>query len=506
MGLPIPNVFKEKLNSILKRGSNGGFIMKVLVTGGAGYIGSVTDVELLEEGHDVVILDQLANSEFNGSSENVNKVADLAQVERDSPRLRAHDGNVGNIATLTDLLALEKELDGKPIEAVIDFAAYAEAGTSQQNPESYLENNAINSYHFVKTMFQGGVQRIIKSSTAAAFGFMDSGKGFTERDVFRFADDPYYESNLDPAQTQEGIKIAKTMHEALAARKPTSFVMKGIDNVLANWGGRKKEDELHAYCMNYTAKRLCGDNEFRGFWEYVLTPMSQARLKNTVNVYGWTKVMNEITLEYFAQKYDKDFVILRYFNAWGVLPGLREDHDPETHLIPIAMDRIKAYESRADKDSNVLKKGEFMYINGTEYNTPDNTCVRDYIHVVDLANAHIAALTSPTGAYNLGTNQGDSVKEVLEKAARGAGVGLVVLKKEDLGKTYNLTEVDGETQLEILNGHMPEKALYAVESDPRAGDPDRLVANPRKANKILNWQAQFTIDNMDKIREVYQSR
>jgi len=180
-------------------------------------------------------------------------------------------------------------------------------------------------------------------------------------------------------------------------------------------------------------------------------PIDEDHPTDPVNPYGDTKLAVEKALAAFGAAHALPWVALRYFNAAGAEPsaGLGERHDPETHLIPIVLEAA-------------LGKRKSLSINGTDWDTPDGTCVRDYIHVMDLAGAHLAALehlrkggAEASGAFNLGTGQGRSIREVIESAKR-------VTKRD----------------------------IPVVEGPRRAGDPAALVAKVDRAAKILGWQAK----------------
>ena len=179
---------------------------------------------------------------------------------------------------------------------------------------------------------------------------------------------------------------------------------------------------------------------------------------NPTNPYGETKLTVEKMLKWADNAYGIKFVALRYFNAAGahISGKIGEDHNPETHLIPIIL-------------QTALGQREKMFIFGDDYDTPDGTCVRDYIHVTDLADAHIKALeklfrTNESGIYNLGNGKGFSVKEVIEKA------------KKITGKDFKV-EIEAR----------------------RSGDPSTLIASSDKAIKELGWQPKF--NTLDKIIE-----
>ena len=179
---------------------------------------------------------------------------------------------------------------------------------------------------------------------------------------------------------------------------------------------------------------------------------------NPTNPYGETKLTVEKMLKWADNAYGIKFVALRYFNAAGahISGKIGEDHSPETHLIPIIL-------------QTALGQREKMFIFGDDYDTPDGTCVRDYIHVTDLADAHIKALeklfkTNESGIYNLGNGKGFSVKEVIEK------------DKKVTGKDFKV-EIEAR----------------------RSGDPSTLIASSEKAIKELGWKPKF--NTLDKIIE-----
>ena len=177
---------------------------------------------------------------------------------------------------------------------------------------------------------------------------------------------------------------------------------------------------------------------------------------NPINPYGRSKLMIEQILADFASAYDMEYVVLRYFNAAGAYETaeIGECHDPETHLIPIILQHL-------------LGERENISVFGSDYDTEDGTCIRDYIHVTDLANAHISALqalldgTKKTATYNLGNGLGYSVKEVIETCEKVTG-----------------------------------KKANVVMADRRAGDPARLVASSDKIHAELGWKAQISLEKI----------
>ncbi len=181
------------------------------------------------------------------------------------------------------------------------------------------------------------------------------------------------------------------------------------------------------------------------------TPISEDFLQAPVNPYGESKLYIEKALKWYGEAYGIRWVALRYFNAAGADPEgeIGEEHSPETHLIPLV---IRA----------ALGKGEPVRVFGTDYPTPDGTAIRDYIHVVDLAEAHVLALdylrsNGPSLGLNLGTGKGHSVKEVIESVERVSG-----------------------------------REVPRQEAPRRAGDPPVLVADASKARDILGWRPLWT--------------
>jgi UDP-glucose 4-epimerase len=303
--------------------------MKVLVTGGAGYIGSHTVRMLIEAGHDVTVLDSLEK----GHREAVHPKATFVQ------------GDIG------DRAVLDRVLQGASFDATLHFAAYIEAGESMQKPERFLANNTARAYVLLEALVAHGVQRFIFSSTAAIFG------------------DPEY------------------------------------------------------------------------------TPMDEAHPKKPTSTYGYAKYQVEQGLDWIHRLRGLGVCCLRYFNASGCSQELGEDHNPETHLIPLILQ---------------VAAGERKHISvfGSDYPTPDGTCVRDYIHVLDLARAHVLALETlqpnEFRAYNLGNGQGYSVREVIEAARK-------------------------------VTGH----AIPVQEADRRPGDPAFLVASSAKIRAELGWDPAY---------------
>lgn len=272
--------------------------MKVLVTGGAGYIGSITVRKLLSEGYEVVVFDNL---EY-GHKESITCPLVI--------------GDLLDKASLT-------QLDQYQFDAVIHFAAYIQAGESMQDPQKYIRNNIMGGLNLLEYMKDHRIPAIVFSSTAAVFG--------TPKEV----------------------------------------------------------------------------------------PVKEDAPKLPENVYGDSKYMFERVLSWYDTIFGIKSIVLRYFNAAGAaLDGsLGEDHTPETHIIPIAIQKAMKHET-------------FSFY-GEDYPTPDGTCIRDYIHVEDLATGHVQALqyvekTHQSNDFNLGVGKGYSNKEVVEMVKKVSGVDFPV--------------------------------------------------------------------------------
>ena len=307
--------------------------MSVLVTGGAGYIGSHTVAELVAAGSEVIVLDNLEKGHRQA-------------VETSNVKLVVGD--------LRDLEFIRNVLQQHNINSVIHFAAYSEAGESMTNPLKYYNNNIIASLNLLTAMQEAGVKRIVFSSTAAVYG--------------------------EP----EHIPIVET------------------DRLLP------------------------------------------------INPYGETKLAVEKALRWSDQAYGIKHVILRYFNAAGAHSDslIGENHTPETHLIPLVL-------------KTALGQRESIKLFGQDYPTTDGTCIRDYIHVTDLAQAHILAYeylknSETSNIFNLGNGQGFSNQEVINVARQITG-----------------------------------RRIQIEDAPRRPGDPAVLVASSEKAKIILGWEPQF---------------
>ncbi len=311
--------------------------MPILVTGGAGYIGSIVVEELIRQGEQVTVFDS------------------LSQGHRPAvhPQARFVLGDLADRRALDDLLA------SRHFDAVMHFASHIRVGESMERPFMYLGENVVNGLNLLQAMVDHGVHRFILSSTAALFG--------------------------QPAR----IPIDET--ERIVPGSP----------------------------------------------------------------YGESKFILERVLYWLDQIHGLRFAALRYFNAAGATAERGEDHDPETHLIPLVL-------------QVALGQRNHIEVYGSDYPTRDGTCLRDYIHVLDLAQAHILALRAlddGSRIYNLGNGQGYTVREVIETARQ-------------------------------VTGH----PIPAVDGPRRPGDLPALVAGSDKIRQELGW-----LPRHPNLRDIVQS-
>lgn len=306
----------------------------ILVTGGAGYIGSHAVLALQKAGYGVLVLDNLVY----GHRDLVDKVLHAELVV----------GDTNDRALLDQLFATH------PIAAVMHFAAYAYVGESVTDPGKYYRNNVVGTLTLLEAMVSASVKQFVFSSTCATYG-------------------------------------------------------------VPQW-----------------------------------TPLTEDHPQEPINPYGASKLMVEKILADFDQAHGLKSVCFRYFNAAGADPTglLGEDHNPETHLIPLVLDTALGHQ-------------EAISIFGTDYPTPDGTCIRDYIHVTDLAQAHILGLEyllqgGESQQLNLGNGQGFSVRDVIDSARQATG-----------------------------------RDIKAVERDRRPGDPPTLVGSSDRARQLLGWQPRY---------------
>ncbi len=305
----------------------------ILVTGGAGYIGSHTAYQLVQQGYQVIVLDNFLHKQTVAMP--------WATVIR---------------ADFADREILVHIFTSYQIEAVMHFAAFIEVGESVKFPQKFYDNNVTKTLVLLDMMLAYQVKKIVFSSSCAVYGA------------------PVY------------------------------------------------------------------------------TPLDEKHPKNPVSPYGRNKLMVEWALQDYAQAYGLSSIALRYFNASGATPelGLGEQHQPETHLIPLVL--------------RAIKSGKPITVFGNDYETFDGTCVRDYIHVSDIAQAHVAALEYLEQTHepvhipiNLGTGSGYTVKQVIQMAQEVCG-----------------------------------KQATVIYVDRRMGDCPILVANAQLANQVLGWTPNYT--------------
>ena len=307
--------------------------MKILVLGGAGYIGSHTVYRLIESGNEVVVFDNL----------------ETGHIEAVHPKAKFYKGDLRNRSEIDSVFDKEKGID-----AVIHFAANSLVGESMTNPLKYYDNNLNGTKVLLQSMVAHGIDKIVFSSTAATYG------------------------------------------------EPESIPILETDRTLPT------------------------------------------------NCYGETKLSMEKMFKWTSKAYNLRYVSLRYFNACGAHPNgkIGEAHNPETHLIPLVLQVPNG-------------KREYISVFGNDYDTKDGTCVRDYIHVNDLAQAHILAMEylskgGESNIFNLGNGVGFTVKEVIETARK------------------------------VTNHTIPIR-----EEERRTGDPSVLIASSEKARKVLGWKPQY---------------
>ena len=309
--------------------------MKILVVGGAGYVGSTSVERFVEAGHDVTVYDNLSSGHRASLPDGARLVV----------------GDIGDVSRLAEVL--------EGVDAVLHCAARSLVGESMADPGLYYRVNVAGGVSLLESMRSAGVTRLVYSSTAAVYG--------------------------EPRRV----------------------------------------------------------------------PIAEADRTQPINPYGETKLAFEGAMRWFSAAHDFRAISLRYFNVAGATERNGEDHDPETHLVPLVL-RVAAGEAT------------HVQIFGQDYPTPDGTCIRDFIHVRDLASAHLLALDATGEAdpslevYNLGSAAGFSVREVVEAARRVTG-----------------------------------RAIPARVVKRRTGDPPVLVASSRRARRELGWQpAHSTLEQM----------
>jgi UDP-glucose 4-epimerase len=365
----------------------------ILVTGGAGYIGSHTVKELINQNYHVVVLDNLEN----GHRDAINKEAALEVVD------------------LKDKERISEVFEKYAIDAVIDFAAYLAVGESMNEPEKYLQNNVLNFINLLDVMVEKGCSYIIKSSTAATYG-----NPIEKNDI------PWKE---------EFTENYKPNNSALLEGK---------------WNNESISGEV--FFQSFIGEY---HSQVAGKPDLQLNSDEIAKLRIPMSIYGLSKLLDEIILNKYNKLHSVKSVALRYFNVCGAHPNgdLGDDKPTPTNLMTVAM-------------LQTLGKIPEIKIFGRDYDTPDGTGVRDYIHPCDLATGHIKALEylfegGPSEVINLGTGHGASVLEVIEATEKASG-----------------------------------KKINSVNAPRRSGDPDISIADPGKATRLLSWQTKFDLTQM----------
>lgn len=332
--------------------------MRILVTGGAGYIGSHVVRALTAAGHEAIVLDNLSEGHVQSLPKGVRLVE-------------------GDIA---DLASLDRALEGGALDGVVHMAASCLVGESMRDPVRYYDNNVVRTLGLLANLTTRGVGRFVLSSTAAVYG--------------------------DPTASLA----------AVASPDATA-------------------------------------------------PIEEDHACHPTNVYGETKLAVERALDWHARCAGLKAVSLRYFNAAGADPSgtIGEDHEVETHLIPLICQAA-------------IGKIPHVTIMGRDYATPDGTCLRDYIHVNDLARAHVLALESmarDAGAMDL-----------REAGPRGAA-GL---------RVYNLGAERATSVLEVVAaaGRIAGKSIPTVDGPRRPGDPPVLLASSARIRRELSWRPELS--------------
>ena len=262
-----------------------------------------------------------------------------------------------------------------------------------------------------------------------------AGAEFVELDI---ADRPRVESLLSELKPDGVLHFAALIEAGESMQKPEIYFRNNTASTLALL------EAMHSTGTN----NLVFSSTAAVYGEPKSTPIPESADLAPTNAYGESKLLVEQMLRWFHRIRGLRYAALRYFNVAGSLPGRGEAHEPESHLIPLILDVA-------------LGRREKIFLYGDDYDTPDGTCIRDYIHVADLADAHILALKAlektPQMTYNLGNGSGFSVKEVIEGARR-------------------------------ITGH----AIPAEIKPRRDGDPARLVASSELAKANLGWQPKFS--------------
>jgi len=299
---------------------------RVLIAGGAGYIGSACTEYLIDNQYEVVVYDSLQT----GHEDAVD------------PRAVFIKGDLNDRTKIMDIVS-NGNFDG-----IMHFAAYSLVGESMTNPGKYFSNNLGSGINLLDAAVKGKVKSIVFSSTCATYGIPDE------------------------------------------------------------------------------------------------VPITENEKQCPISPYGESKLMFEKALKWYKEIYGLKYAALRYFNAAGATENFGENHNPETHLIPLVLQVAQG-------------KRDLIKIFGNDYPTPDGTCIRDYIHILDLAQAHMLALDAPeSGHYNLGTGNGISVQEIINVAR------------------------------EVTGSEIPTQLV-----ERRAGDPPKLIGDSTLAKEKLGWSPLY---------------
>ncbi|KQT34593.1 UDP-glucose 4-epimerase [Methylophilus sp. Leaf414] len=290
----------------------------------------------------------------------------------------------------------------------------------------------------VKSLLGAGYDVITFDNLSSGHRSAVLGGAFVEGDL---ADTECLEQVFKKYQPEAVMHFASYIQVGESVRKPDIYYRNNVTNTL-NLLDTMREHGVNKFIFSSTAA-VFGEPDY--------VPINEAHPNRPLNPYGRSKWMIEQVLADYDKAFDFKSVCLRYFNAAGADPDgqLGERHEPETHLIPLILQAASG-------------KRESIQVFGRDYDTPDGTCIRDYIHIVDLCSAHLAALEYLNGggssdSFNLGNGSGFSVQEVLDAVQKVSG------------KT--VTVIDGER---------------------REGDPARLVADASRARSTLGWKPVFT--------------
>lgn len=269
-------------------------------------------------------------------------------------------------------------------------------------------------------------------------------------------DVPFYQGDVGDAEIVKRI-VGENGIESCVHFAAYAYVGESVTNPAKYFENNTVQtSKLLNSLIESDVKKIVFSSTCATYGDPVKIPIDETHQQNPVNPYGWSKFMTERILESYDVAYNLKFVALRYFNAAGATENCGEAHEPETHLIPNVLNAA---------DGNL----PFVSVFGGDYDTPDGTCIRDYIHVADLADAHLRAL----GYLE---NGGDSTKINL-----GNGLGFSVLDVIEMAR-----KVTG-------------KPIEMKIEPRRAGDPDRLIADARKAFEVLEWKPRFA--GLEKIIE-----